>query len=172
MSYTKAFGQVLSNKKIAADTFNLTVKTPQASDAQIGQFMQIYCEGKTLRRPISICEIDREAETMRMVYLAKGDGTRWLSGVKPGDSLDLLGPIGHGFAVSPNKKILVVGGGIGVPPLLETAKACGGNADAILGFKNANYAILLDDFSKACGDVSACTDDGSLGVRKYGQQRR
>ena len=162
--YTKAFGEIIKNEKIGSDTFDIVVKTPQAKEAEIGQFMQILVEGKTLRRPISICEIDRFAGTIRMVYLVKGEGTKWLSDRKTGDTLDLLGPLGHGFTSGGN--ILVVGGGIGVPPLLQTAKQAAG-ADAILGYKNKNFAVLISDFEKVCSDVKIATDDGSLGVHGF-----
>lgn len=163
MAYTKALGEILSHRQIADGIFDLTVKTPQASAAQIGQFMQIYCEGKTLRRPISICEINRVKETVRMVYMIKGEGTRWLSTQPVGSRLDLLGPLGHGFTVARAESVVVIGGGIGVPPMLETAKACPNKPDAILGFRSKNAAILTGDFKAACGNVYIATDDGSLG---------
>jgi len=164
MSYTKAFGKVIKNEKIGTDIFDLVVKTPQAKAAEIGQFMQILIESKVLRRPISICEIDRAQDTLRMVYLIKGEGTKWLSKVKSGDTLDLLGPVGHGF--SKGKNILVIGGGIGVPPLLQTAKEAL-SADAILGYKTKDYAVLTDDFEKCCDKVLIATDDGSLGTHGF-----
>lgn len=163
MGYTKAFGTVLSHEKIAPGIYDITVHTPQARDAVQGQFMQIYCDGKTLRRPISICEIDREKETVRMVYMVKGEGTAWLSRVKVGDTLDLLGPLGHGFETKGYKQVIVIGGGIGVPPMLQTAKSCTGSVRAILGFRNADAAILQNDFEKACDAVFITSDDGSLG---------
>lgn len=162
MGYTKALAMVISNRKIAPGIYDLTVQTPQAADASQGQFMQIYCDGKTLRRPISICEIDKQNETLRMVYMVKGEGTAWLSRVKDGDTLDMLGPLGHGFDIKGYQKVLVIGGGIGVPPMLQTAKNCA-SADAVLGFRNIDAVILQDDFMKACGKVTITTDDGSMG---------
>lgn len=163
MGYTKAFGTVLKHEKIAPNCFDITVKTPQALAAVQGQFMQIYCDGKTLRRPISICEIDTKNETVRMVYMVKGEGTAWLSKVKAGDTLDLLGPLGHGFETAKKENVIVVGGGIGVPPMLQTAKSCKGRSTAILGFRNRDAAILTEDFEKVCGQTLIATDDGSLG---------
>ncbi len=167
MGYTKAFAKVLRNENIAPGIYDLLVKTPQAADAQAGQFVEIYCPGKTLRRPISICEIDKVAGTLRMVYMVKGEGTLWLSQVKVGDTLDLLGPLGHGFDLSQSKDAIVIGGGIGVPPMLETAKLQGKQCDAILGFRTASAAILLDDFEQVCNEVMLCTDDGTLGLKGF-----
>ena len=165
MAYTKAFGTVLSNCPIAEGVFDMTVRTPQAAAASIGQFMQVYCEGKTLRRPISICEFDPGAETVRMVYLVKGEGTRWMSGLPEGAAIDLLGPLGHGFSLGRCERPVVIGGGIGAPPMLAVAKAAGGKADAILGFKNQSAVILESDFKKACAGVYLATDDGSYGEK-------
>lgn len=162
MAYTKALGEIVRNRKTADNIYDMVVKTPQATAASIGQFMQIYCEGKTLRRPISICEIDTAAGTIRMVYMVKGDGTRWISGLPKGYQLDLLGPLGHGFSIGSAENVLVIGGGIGAPPMLETAKSCR-HADAILGFRSAGAAILQEEFGRACENVYIATDDGTLG---------
>lgn len=163
MGITTNICTVLENSQIASGIYNLTVKTPQSADAKPGQFVNIYCEGKTLRRPISICEIDKNLQTLRFVYQVKGEGTKWLSRVQAGQSLDILGPLGHGFNVSKARKVVFVGGGIGAPPLLETAKQCNFIPDAILGFKSKDFAILIDDFKKYCENVQVSTDDGSLG---------
>lgn len=163
MAYTKALGTVLKHTKIAPKCFDITVKTPQALSCVQGQFMQIYCDGKTLRRPISICEFDAKNETIRMVYMVKGEGTAWLSRVKVGDTLDMLGPLGHGFQTAKKDNVIVVGGGIGVPPMLQTAKSCTGTVRAILGFRSKEAAILTEDFEKVCSDTLIATDDGTLG---------
>lgn len=167
MGYTKALGRVLSNRPIADGIYDMTVRTPQAAAASIGQFMQIYCEGKTLRRPISICEFDPAAETIRMVYLVKGEGTRWMSTLPEGAAIDLLGPLGHGFSLEKAERPVVIGGGIGTPPMLGVAKAASGKAEAILGFKNRGAVILEPDFEKVCAGVFVATDDGSYGEKGF-----
>ena len=90
---------------------------------QCGQFVHIACgEGHLLRRPISICLA--EEGLLTVVYQVKGDGTRWLSERKAGDELDILGPLGHGFDVAAlGANPVLIGGGIGVPPMLMTAKS-------------------------------------------------
>lgn len=163
MGYTKYLATVLANTEIAPGFFDIRVKTPQASQTSPGQFYQILCDGKPLRRPISVCGYDPAAETLRMVYQIRGEGTAWLAGVKAGAQLDLLGPLGHGFSVKNADHPVFVGGGIGTPPLLGTAAACGGKADAILGYRTKAAAILLEDFEKVCRKVYTATDDGSLG---------
>lgn len=163
MGITTHICTVIENTEIASGIYSLIVKTPQAAEAKCGQFVNIYCEGKTLRRPISICEIDNQSETLRLVYQVKGEGTKWMSRVKSGQTLDILGPLGHGFSVDKAKKVVFVGGGIGTPPLLEAAKQCGTKPDAILGFRNKDLAILIEDFNKYCDNVLISTDDGSLG---------
>jgi dihydroorotate dehydrogenase electron transfer subunit len=164
MEKVKGFCKVLRNQPVAKDCYDMIFEhTEMARLASAGQFVHIVCGNKTLRRPISICEIDKQAGTIRMLYQVKGEGTQWLSDVSVGDEIDVLGPLGHGFDIVSCENPIVVGGGIGCPPMLETAKAFGGKAEAILGFRSADFAILQDDFNNACKAVNITTDDGSLG---------
>ncbi len=132
-----------------------------AALAAPGQFAQILVPGHTLRRPISICSIGRE--TLRFVFQVRGEGTEKLSRYRPGDDIDILAPLGKGFPIDPNKRTLLVGGGIGVPPLLGVAEALGGNAVAVLGFRNRDLVILEEDFKNTGAKVLIATDDGSYG---------
>ncbi len=149
--------------------FDMRVHCPEiAGPAKPGQFVHVRCDGKTLRRPISICEIDKSDGTIRLVFDIRGEGTRWLSGKKKGDMLNVLGPLGNGFDLNDTKKkALFVGGGMGIPPLLEAAKAFNGKADAILGFKCIDNSMLIDDFNRVCSDVIMMSDDGSLGEKGF-----
>ncbi len=149
--------------------FDMQIYCPEiANAAKAGQFVHVQCEGKTLRRPISICEINKSAGTIRLVFDIRGEGTRWLSGKKKGESLNILGPLGNGFdLVDTEKKVLFVGGGMGIPPLLEAAKAFKGKADAILGFKCIDNSMLTDDFNQVCSEVIMMSDDGSLGEKGF-----
>ena len=132
-----------------------------ASTAQPGQFVNVSCgEGHLLRRPISICEAD--GETLRLVFEVRGEGTQWLSERKAGESVNVLGPLGRGFDVE-GKRVLFIGGGVGVPPLLWAAKRSE-KADAALGFGSRERALLTEDFEKVCGEAKVATDDGSLGL--------
>lgn len=131
-----------------------------------GQFLQIQCgHSRLLRRPISICDWQegKQENLLRIVFEVRGEGTEWLSRRKTGDVLDVLGPLGHGFETDSKGSYLLVGGGIGVPPLLGCAHNAWGNCTAVLGFRDAAHAMLLDDFQQACRDVVITTDDGSLG---------
>ena len=131
-----------------------------------GQFINIKCgDGLLLRRPISIC--GWEEGLLRIVFEVRGEGTAWLAAREEGDELDILGPLGHGFQIDPDKRYLLVGGGIGVPPLLSCAKGTEGNSVAVLGFRNAERVMLTEDFSAACREVHLASDDGSVGVHGF-----
>ena len=149
----------------AAGFYDFTIHCPEmARQAVPGQFLHILCGEKTLRRPISICEID--AESLRIVFEVRGEGTAILAQVRAGDTLDILGPCGNGFPKAAGKRALVIGGGIGTPPLLAAAKEAA-SADAILGFRNAGAVILADDFRAACAQTFVTTDDGSHGEKGF-----
>lgn len=165
MKYDVMLCKIVGKKQLTNDIFDFTVDAGKiAQAAKPGQFAQIYVPGRTLRRPISICGIDRAAETLRFVFQIRGEGTAQLAGMEPGETLDILAPLGSGFALGDTAcKAVFVGGGIGVPPLLEAAKAFGGNATAIVGFRNQQSAILLEDFQKNGNRVILATDDGSAG---------
>ena len=133
-----------------------------------GQFVHIKCgEERLLRRPISICSWDKT--TLRVVFEVRGEGTEWLSRRKAGDELDVLGPLGHGFDPTV-KKILVVGGGIGVPPMLGVARAAaaaGAEVHAALGFRDQGHRMLTDEFAECCRSMSVISDDGSTGRKGF-----
>lgn len=131
-----------------------------------GQFLHIACgEGLLLRRPISVCMVQQEEphDTARIVFEVRGEGTQWLAERQVGDKLNVLGPLGNGFAVAPNDRLLLVGGGIGVPPLLGQAALTAKNSTAVLGFRSADRAMLEEDYQDYCEAVYLCSDDGSLG---------
>lgn len=153
---------IISKNELQTGIFDMLLSCPElAESAKAGQFLHILCGEKILRRPISICEV--QGENLRIVFEVRGEGTAWLTQCKAGEALDILGPAGNGFPVSAfqGKKTLVIGGGIGVPPLLETAKAFKGKADAILGYRNRDAVILEQDFNAVCEHVTVTTDNGS-----------
>jgi len=152
-------------RKLTADIYDFLVESPSfAAQAHPGQFAQIRLPGHTLRRPISICEMDRERGTLRFVFQIRGQGTAELAQYKIGDSLEILAPLGQGFPIDKAKNTLLIGGGIGVPPLLGCAAALGEKAVACLGFRNKEAVILEDDFKVAGAKASVATDDGSYGT--------
>ena len=131
-----------------------------------GQFLHIACgEGLLLRRPISVCMVqeDEPQDTARVVFGVRGEGTKWLAQRQVGDKVNVLGPLGNGFTVTPNDRLLLVGGGIGVPPLLGQAAFTAKNSTAILGFRSADRTMLVEDYRDYCEAVYLCSDDGSLG---------
>lgn len=108
---------VVSQECIGTGIYSMIIKTKAADSAVAGQFVSIYCKNKTklLPRPISICEIDKENGTIRIVYRVVGGGTEEMSGYKSGDGIELIGPLGNGFMQRENKKAILIGGGIGIP---------------------------------------------------------
>ncbi len=129
-----------------------------AKAAKPGQFVNIFIEGFTLRRPISICEIFENS--FRIVFSVVGKGTSKMAKWDVGKNVDVVGPLGNGFKkIDSNEKLLIVGGGIGTPPLLELAKRAR-SARVIIGFKTKDLVILEQDFLKH-GETIVCTDDGT-----------
>ena len=138
----------------------------RASFRAPGQFVHIRCgEGLLLRRPISVCSCmeDEPDDLLSIVFEVRGEGTRWLAGRELGDSLDVLGLAGNGFDLKPEGRYLLVGGGIGIPPMLGCAQYTGGRATAILGGRSRDKIILEEFFREDCAKVLCATDDGSLG---------
>lgn len=167
MSLFQDLYRILSNNALTESCFDMVISCPDiAQAAEAGQFIQIRCSEKILRRPISFCEINKENNTVRIVYEVRGEGTEWLSKRYPGEKIDILGPLGKGFKIVEGKyNPLIIGGGIGSPPLLEAAKLFNNKVDSLLGFKSAKNSILIDDFRRYCKNVYITTDDGSLGFK-------
>ena len=97
------------------------------------------------------------------MFQVRGQGTGALSRFRPGDMIDILAPLGKGFPIDKSKRTLLMGGGIGVPPLLAVAKELADKAVAVLGFRNKELAILEEDFKSTGAKVLVATDDGSYG---------
>lgn len=135
-----------------------------------GQFVHIKCgDGLLLRRPISVCSCQEDApsDLLRIVFEARGEGTQWLAEREEGDVLDVLGLAGNGFTVKPEGRYILVGGGIGVPPMLGCAQYTGGHSTAILGFRNAGKVMMEEEFKAECVAVQVATDDGSYGYHGF-----
>ena len=137
-----------------------------AREAKPGQFLHIKCEGFSLRRPISIGDI--QGDCLTIVFETKGGGTRWLSERKPGDVLDILGPLGNGFPAV-DGPILLVGGGVGVPPMHCCARFFP-ECDSVLAFRSQDRALLVEKTAKLCGKTLVMSDDGSLGTKGFAAQ--
>lgn len=155
--------EILASQQIGEKTYAITVRAGDiARTARPGQFVHVLCDAAGyLRRPISIC--DAAGDQLKIVFDAVGEGTRWLSQKKSG-FLDLMGPLGNGYDLS-GRNILLVGGGIGAPPLLFAAKRAVGIVTGILGYRTQEQVILLNEFRACCQQVYLTTDDGSIGLK-------
>ena len=168
MSYVQGLYPIVGKKSIAKGMYDFTIYCPEiVNQAKAGQFVNILVDGHTLRRPISICGIDKEKGNLRIVFEVRGSGTEEMAKLNVGGMMDVMGPLGsHGFdLLDKSKKAIAIGGGIGTPPMLEVCKHYGENAKAILGFRSADACILEKDFADTGAKVLLTTDDGTK-VRK------
>jgi dihydroorotate dehydrogenase electron transfer subunit len=138
------------------------------AESSPGQFLHVSVgdERHVLPRPLSICRIDKGAGRIRLVYRVVGAGTAYFAKMKPGESLKAMGPCGNGFFLEVGEKALLVGGGVGIPPLLFLAEKLkeenpGAFITAVLGYRSTSF--LKEEFTKACDEVFICSDDGSEG---------
>ena len=155
--------RIIENIKLTDTAHAITMHAAGiVQQARAGQFIHVNCgHRRILRRPISICAAD--GDVLKIVFEARGEGTEWLAGRRAGQNLDVIGPLGHGYDFN-GKNTIVIGGGIGVPPMLYAAKAAPGSVTAILGFRDSGKLMLKDDFEAACSEVYITTDDGSFGI--------
>ncbi len=159
--------EIIKNQDISENIYDMTILVPEiAKEAKAGQFINVYT-GKgeyILPRPISICGIDEEKGTIRMVFQVVGKGTELFSALKAGDTVKVLGPLGNGYDISEKyENNVLIGGGIGVPPLLELAKRLEGKKYVFIGART--NPILVDEFKALGAEVYVATDDGSEGFK-------
>ena len=155
---------ILKNRKIAADVYEMILHAPRIADnCKAGQFMMVYLDkGELLLpRPISICR--KEGENIFLVYKVVGTGTKYMSALPPGSLLRLSGPLGNGFTIKNGlSKVALIGGGIGVPPMVMLFKELSGvQADVFLGFRDE--AILKSHFTGA--NLYIATETGKEGTK-------
>lgn len=168
MKYTQGKYPIIKKTTLAKEIYDFTIFCPEVAQiAQAGQFVNVLADGYTLRRPISICGIDREKGTVRIVFEVRGKGTKEISRLNEGEMLDMLAPLGKGFPLDSYKTAITVGGGIGTPPMTEIAKHFGDNCRSISGFRNAAAVILQDDLKSFGAEAILCTDDGSAGRKGF-----
>ncbi len=158
---------ILEQREISENIYSLWLHADDiVREARPGQFVSVYCqdESRLLPRPISICELDKESGRLRLVYRAAGAGTQEFSGYGPGDTLELVGPLGNGFPLDKGyEKPLLVGGGIGVPPMVELAKWLPGEKTVVSGYRNSDLFLKEELSRNAVLYVS--TEDGSAGTK-------
>lgn len=157
---------IVSNIEIAKDIWKMELKTGLAKLAKPGQFIEITVPGFYLRRPISICEI--KEESLVIIYKILGEGTLKMTELQENEKLDIFGPLGHGFPIEEQDSVLLVGGGVGVPPLYETAKQYlkqKTKVDVVLGFNDQSQVFYKDEFEQLGCQVHIATMDGSAGTK-------
>ncbi len=154
---------IIRQEEISYGIYSMWMRTDRISAlAKPGQFISVYCQegSRLLPRPISICEIDRADRSVRIVYRVVGKGTEELSQMRTGRSLDIVGPLGNGFPLK-EKKAFVIGGGIGIPPMLELARELNCEKQLILGYRDS---LFLQEEFKKFGKLYVATEDGSYGT--------
>ena len=160
---------IVSNAPLTDSVYKMVLSGDTSAITAPGQFVNIQLEGKFLRRPISVCDYDET--TLTIVYKVVGKGTEQMSAMVPGKSLDILTGLGNGYDLSlAGEKPVLLGGGVGVPPMYNLAKkllALGKKVTVILGF-NTKSEVFYEDAFKALGcEVIVATADGSHGVKGF-----
>ncbi|MBQ3601002.1 MAG: dihydroorotate dehydrogenase electron transfer subunit [Lachnospiraceae bacterium] len=156
---------ITSSVKMSEGIYSMWLKEEEiAKAAKPGQFVSLYCKegSQLLPRPISICEIDKKQGLVRLVYRVAGKGTLEFSNMQAGDSIKIMGPLGNGFTLE-GKKVILIGGGIGIPPMLELAKSLDANVQVVLGYRDGD--LFLKEEFEPYGTVYVSTEDGSVGTK-------
>ncbi len=170
----KETATVISGECLCNGVYSLWLETNVARYASSGQFVSVYSgsDARLLPRPISICDIDRSAGhgRIRLVFKVVGAGTREFSRLKEGDTVEIFGPLGNGFAgavkedIRTGMRALLIGGGVGIPPMLALAKELGCDITIVAGYRSSNDIFLDDELAKE-GELWISTDDGSAGTK-------
>lgn len=163
MGREKECATVRKQRQIGTGIYDLWLETEISKKAVPGQFISIYTKdaSKLLPRPISICEIEPNKNRLRVVYRIAGEGTKQFSELKEGDKIEILGPLGNGFTKK-EKKAILIGGGIGIPPMLELAKQLDAKKSIVLGYRDE---IFLNKEFEPYGDVFLASEDGAHGTK-------
>lgn len=160
--------KILLNEKIAKDVYKMVLEGDTQYITTSGQFINIKLEGKFLRRPISVCDYDEN--TVTIIYKVVGEGTEMMSQLPVGETLDILTGLGNGYDISNGTKPLLIGGGVGVPPMYNLCKkliAAGQEPTVILGFNTKDEIFYEDEFKALGADVRVTTVDGSYGIKGF-----
>lgn len=160
--------KILSNEPLTKDVYKMILEGDMQYITAPGQFINIALEGKFLRRPISVCDYDND--TITIIYKVVGEGTEQMSKMSVGAILDSITGLGNGYDISKSEKPLLIGGGVGVPPMYNLAKAlisAGQNPTVILGFNTKDEIFYEDEFKALGCRTIVATADGSYGVRGF-----
>lgn len=168
-SYKKGIYRIVANERLTESVWRMRLAGDTRWITAPGQFVNIAIEGRYLRRPISVCDWN-DGEIV-LIYKVVGDGTAQMSRMTVGTELDLLTGLGNGFSTANGaRRPLLVGGGVGVPPLYGLARqllAAGKPVSVVLGFNTAAEIFYEEEFRQAGCDVTVATADGSRGVRGF-----
>lgn len=160
---------VKENEKIAESVYKMVLEGDSKALSAPGQFLNIQLDGLYLRRPISVCDYDENSITI--IYKTVGKGTEQMAGMSAGEKLDVLNGLGNGFDISKSgEKPLLIGGGVGVPPLYNLAKRLAEKqceVSAILGFNTAGEVFYKEEFEKLGVRTFITTADGSMGIKGF-----
>ncbi|MBQ6951182.1 MAG: dihydroorotate dehydrogenase electron transfer subunit [Clostridia bacterium] len=160
---------IRENKPLTQDVFRMVLSGDTSAITASGQFVNILVEGFFLRRPISVCDYDEE--TLTLVYKVVGQGTEKMSGMEPGEKLDILTGLGNGYNLEKSgDKPVLLGGGVGVPPLYNLCKKLikkGAKPTVILGFNTKDEIFYEEEFKALGAETIVTTADGSCGVRGF-----
>ena len=160
--------QILSNEQLTKDVFKMVMQGDTSAISAPGQFINIKLDGLFLRRPISICDYDEN--TITVIYKAVGEGTELMSTLTTGAELDCLVGLGNGYDITKSQKPLLIGGGVGVPPLYRLAKDLINNGQkpiVVLGFNTKEEVFLENEFKTLGCETFVTTVDGSYGVKGF-----
>ena len=167
--YKKGIYRILTNEPLTDAVWRMTLAGDTQWITAPGQFVNIALEGRYLRRPISVCDFDDRSITL--IYKVVGGGTEQMSRMQAGGELDLLTGLGNGFSTRNDaRRPLLVGGGVGVPPLYNLAKrllAEGKPVQVVLGFNTASEVFYEEEFRALGCEVTVSTADGSRGVEGF-----
>ena len=161
--------KILTNENIADKVYKMTLSGDTSDISATGQFVNIKLEGMFLRRPISVC--DYTDGVLTLIYKVVGKGTEFMSGLKAGYELDILTGLGNGYYLGlAGDKPLLIGGGVGVPPLYALAKKLiseGKQVSVILGFNSKTDVFYEEEFKALGANVFVTTADGSYGLKGF-----
>lgn len=167
--YKKGFYKILSNEPLTDAVWRMIVEGDTQWITRPGQFVDIELPGRFLRRPISVCDCDER--TITLIYKVVGEGTDQMARMRPGETLDLLTGLGNGFATDNDaRRPLLVGGGVGVPPLYNLARrllAAQKPVQVVLGFNTAAEVFYADEFRMLGCEVYLATADGTAGTKGF-----
>lgn len=160
---------ITQNEKIAQSVYKMRLSGDTSAIKKAGQFVNIKLDGFFLRRPISVC--DYTAEELLIIYKVVGKGTEKMSAMEKGEQLDILTGLGNGYDLTvKTEKPVLIGGGVGVPPLYKLSKELknqGKRVSVILGFNSEKEIFFEDEFKEIADRVLICTADGSYGIKGF-----